>query len=88
MCEMIGSLTEMYNVAKDMFIYSEYLGASRGNEIHYCKECGTDLKIIYLENTIYMVVCPWCEIIHLVKASCPERALGKIGAREVEEVEE
>ena len=77
------SLNDIYNIAKDMFRFAKHLGEISGKSIHYCKDCGTELRIAYLENAIYMVVCPWCEVIHLVKASCPEKALNKIGIKEV-----
>ena len=76
------SLNDIYNIAKDMFRFAKHFGDISGKSTHYCKDCGTELRIAYLENTIYMVVCPWCEVVHLVKASCPEKALNKIGNKE------
>ena len=76
------SLNDIYNIAKEMFHFAQHFGDIGGKSIYYCKDCGTELKIAYLENTIYMVVCPWCEVVHLVKARCPEKALNKIGNKE------
>lgn len=73
------SLNDIYNITKEMFHFAKRFGDISGKSTHYCKDCGTELRIAYLENTIYMVVCPCCEVIHLVKASCPEKALNKIG---------
>lgn len=77
------SLNDIYDSAKEMFHFAKHFG-DINKLTHYCKDCGTELRIAYLENTIYMVVCPWCEVIHLVKASCPEKALNKIGNKEEE----
>lgn len=75
------SLNDIYNVAKDMFRFAKHF-EEINKSTHYCKDCGTELRIAYLENAIYMIVCPWCEVIHLVKASCHEKALNKIGNKE------
>lgn len=75
------SLNDIINVSKDMFRFANHL-LKTNKATHYCKDCGTELRIAYLENTIYMIVCPWCEVIHLVKASCPEKALNKIGNKQ------
>jgi len=58
------SLNDIYNIAKDMFRFAKHFGDISGKSTHYCKDCGTELRIAYLENTIYMVVCPWCEVVH------------------------
>jgi len=76
--------SDIYNMADYMFRVADNITTNSIKKIHYCKECGTELKISYLENTIYMVWCPWCETIFLVKESNPERAFNKIGIREEE----
>ena len=77
------SLDDIYTAANEMFKFAKHFGEISGRTVHYCKSCGTELRIAYLENRVYMVVCPWCEIIQLVKAAHPEEALNKTGNGEV-----
>ena len=73
------SLSDIYDTATEMFQFANHLGEMRGKNVYFCKECGTELRIAYLENRIYLVVCPWCEILHLLKDTYPEKALKRIG---------
>ena len=79
------NLNEIYNMADYLFEFANLIKINTIKKIHYCKECGTELCIAYLENTNYMIWCPWCGVISLAKESNPERAFRKIGIKEGEE---
>ena len=77
------SLCEMYDAANFMFDWAEAFFHYSDNSTHFCKSCGTELYAAYLENRIYMVVCPCCETLTLVKAKSKDFALTKIGNKEI-----
>ena len=79
MKERMFSLNDLYESANNMLRFGRLFGKIGKEQNFACKECGTNLKAVYLENENYMVVCPWCETIKLTRANKKAIALQQFG---------
>ena len=73
------SLNDLYNNANDLLRFGRLFGKIGKEQNFACKECGTKLRAVYLENENYMIVCPWCETIKLTRADRKSLALQQFG---------
>lgn len=48
-----------------------------------CRECGVSLLVYYCENRTYVVKCPACETLTIVKAANPAEAAARVGKVEL-----
>lgn len=45
-----------------------------------CPKCGKELSWEYMQSKVYLISCPDCKVVHLVKAKSLKEALGQVGA--------
>lgn len=69
---------QLYTASSNLIDFGKE-SCERREEKHWCYNCDTALRVTYMEDRVYLVTCPQCEVVHLTRAASPGEALGKIG---------
>ena len=78
------SLSALYQASGELMEFGISLkdyGSTRLNQVN-CPKCDKELSWEYMQGAVYLISCPDCKIVHLVKAKSLSEALGQIGTKE------